>query len=44
MFFVIDNTVRERTPSLIRKVENQIKKWSKKLPRNKAAKEWIKNN
>jgi len=44
MFFQIDNTVRERTPSLIRKVENQIKKWSKKLPRNKAAKEWIKNN
>ena len=44
MFFQIDNTVREKTPSLIRKVENQIKKWSKKLPRNKAAKEWIKNN
>ena len=44
MFFVIDNTVRERTPQIIRKVETIIKKWSKKLPRNKAAKEWIKNN
>ena len=44
MFFEIDNSVRERTPVLIKKVETIIKKWSKKLPRNKAAKEWIKNN
>jgi predicted ABC-type ATPase len=44
MFFEIDNSVRERTPVLIKKVENVIKKWSKKLPNNKAAKAWIKNN
>ena len=44
MFFEIDNSVRERTPVLIKKVENIIKKWSKKLQNNKAAKAWIKNN
>ena len=44
MFFEIDNSVREKTPALIRKVENQIKKWSKQLPKNKAAKTWMKNN
>jgi predicted ABC-type ATPase len=44
MFFEIDNSVRERTPVLIKKVENVIKRWSKKLPNNKAAKTWIKNN
>ena len=44
MFFVIDNTVREKTPALIRKVESVIKKWSKQLPKNKAAKTWMKNN
>ena len=44
MFFQIDNTVREKTPSLIRKVLNDITKWSKQLPKNKAAKEWMKNN
>ena len=44
MFFVIDNTVREKTPAIIRGVLNTITKWSKKMPRNKAAKTWIKNN
>lgn len=44
MFFEIDNTVREKTPQLIRKVETIIKKWSKQLPKNKAAKTWMKNN
>jgi hypothetical protein len=44
MFFEIDNSVREKTPVLIKKVENIIKKWSKKLPKNKAAKTWLKNN
>ena len=44
MFFVIDNTVREKTPGLIRKVETIIKKWSKTMPKNKAAKTWLKNN
>ena len=44
MFFVIDNTVREKTPAIIRGVLNTITKWSKKMPRNKAAKTWMKNN
>ena len=44
LFFEIDNTVREKTPSLIRKVETFIKKWSKTMPKNKAAKEWLRNN
>ena len=44
MFFEIDNTVREKTPAIIRSVENIIKKWSKTMPKNKSAKTWIKNN
>ena len=44
MFFQIDNTVREKTPGLIRKVETIIKKWSKTMPKNRAARTWMKNN
>jgi len=44
LFFEIDNTVREKTPTLIRKVETFIKKWSKTMPKNKAAKKWLRNN
>ena len=44
MFFEIDNTVREKTPQIIRAVENVIKKWSKTMPKNKAAKTWMKNS
>ena len=44
MFFEIDNTVREKTPAIIRSVENIIKKWSKTMPKNKAAKTWMKNS
>ena len=44
MFFIVDNTVREKTPSLIRKVLGEITKWAKKLPKNRAAKLWMKNN
>ena len=44
MFFIVDNTVREKTPSLIRKVLGDITKWSKQLPKNRAAREWMKNN
>ena len=43
-FFEIDNSVREKTPVLIRSVLNVITKWSKTMPKNRAAKEWIKNN
>ena len=44
LFFVIDNSVREKTPVIIRNVLNIITKWSKQMPKNKAAKTWIKNN
>lgn len=44
LFFEIDNTVREKTPQIIRGVENFIKKWSKTMPKNRAAKTWMKNN
>ena len=44
LFFVIDNSVREKTPQIIRGVENFIKKWSKTMPKNRAAKTWMKNN
>jgi len=44
LFFEIDNTVREKTPQIIRKVETFIKKWSKTMPKNRAAKTWMKNN
>jgi hypothetical protein len=44
MFFIVDNTVREKTPSLIRKVLGDITKWSKQLPKNSAAKQWMRNN
>ena len=44
LFFVIDNSVREKTPQIIRGVENIIKKWSKTMPKNRAAKTWMKNN
>jgi hypothetical protein len=44
LFFVIDNSVREKTPTIIREVLNKITKWSKTMPKNKAAKTWMKNN
>ena len=44
LFFEIDNSVQEKTPMLIRKVLNFIVKWSKTMPKNKAAKKWMENN
>ena len=44
LFFVIDNSVREKTPVIIRNVLNIITKWSKTMPKNRAAKTWMKNN
>jgi hypothetical protein len=43
LFFVIDNSVREKTPTIIREVLTKITKWSKTMPKNKAAKKWMKN-
>ena len=44
MFFIVDNTVREKTPGKLRELEATLTKWSKKMPRNKAARTWLKNN
>ena len=44
LFFEVDNSVREKTPHIIRKVLNAIVKWSKIMPKNKAAQTWMKNN
>ena len=44
LFFEIDNTVREKTPAIIRGVLNTIIKWSKQMPKNGWAKEWLKHN
>jgi len=44
LFFEIDNSVREKTPILVRKVLNFIVKWSKTMPKNKAAKKWMDAN
>jgi hypothetical protein len=44
LFFEIDNSVREKTPAIIRNVLNTITKWSKTMPKNRAAKTWMKNN
>jgi hypothetical protein len=44
LFFEIDNSVREKTPMLVRKVLNFIVKWSKTMPKNKAAKKWMDAN
>lgn len=41
LFFEIDNSAQEKTPMLIRKVLNVIVKWSKTMPKNKAAKKWM---
>jgi hypothetical protein len=44
LFFVIDNSVREKTPTIIREVLTKITKWSKTMPKNKAAKKWMAAN
>ena len=44
LFFEIDNSVREKTPAIIRGVLNTITKWSKQMPKNGWAKEWLKHN
>ena len=44
LFFEVDNSVYEKTPITTRKLFGIISKWSKIMPKNKAAKTWMKNN
>ncbi len=44
LFFEVDNSNWEKTPSITRPLYSEIAKWSKTMPKNKAAKQWMKNN
>ena len=44
LFFEVDNSVYERTPNITRKLFGTLSKWSKTMPKNKIAKQWMKNN
>ena len=44
LFFEVDNSVFEKTPAQTRRVYNQIAKWSKTMPKNKIAQQWMKDN
>ena len=44
LFFEVDNGVREKTPTQTRKLFGIISKWSKKMPKNGMAQEWLRHN
>ena len=44
LFFEVDNSVWEKTPSQTRRLYNTLAKWSKTMPKNKIAKQWMKDN
>lgn len=44
LLFEVDNSVWEKTPTQTRKLYNTLAKWSKKMPKNKIAKQWMKDN
>jgi len=44
LFFEVDNSNWEKTPSITRPLYGKIAKWSKTMPKNKIAQEWLKNN
>ena len=44
LFFEVDNSVWEKTPTQTRKLFGQLSKWSKIMPKNKIAKQWMKDN
>ena len=44
LFFEVDNSVWEKTPTQTRKLYNTIAKWSKTMPKNKIAKQWMRDN
>ena len=41
LFFEVDNSNWEKTPSITRPLYNEIAKWSKTMPKNKIAKAWM---
>ena len=44
LLFEVDNSVWEKTPTQTRKLFGQLSKWSKTMPKNKIAKQWMKDN
>ena len=44
LLFEVDNSVWEKTPTQTRKLFGQLSKWSKTMPKNKIAQQWIKDN
>ena len=44
LLFEVDNSVWEKTPSQTRKLFGILSKWSKTMPKNKIAKQWMKDN
>ena len=44
LFFEVDNSVWEKTPSQTRRLYNTLAKWSKTMPKNRIAKQWMKDN
>ncbi len=44
LFFEVDNSNWEKTPSITRPLYSEIAKWSKTMPKNKIAKQWMKDN
>jgi hypothetical protein len=44
LLFEVDNSVWEKTPTQTNKLFGILSKWSKKMPNNKIAKQWMKDN
>ena len=44
LFWEVDNSVYEKTPNIVRRLFGIISKWSKIMPKNKIAKQWMDNN
>ena len=44
LLFEVDNSVWEKTPTQTRKLFGILSKWSKTMPKNKIAKQWMKDN
>ena len=44
LFFEVDNSNWEKTPAQTRRLYGIISKWSKTMPKNKIAQQWMKNN
>ena len=44
LFFEVDNSVFEKTPAQTRRLYGTISKWSKTMPKNKIAQQWMRDN